>query len=464
MSEAILRFHQGTLTLQVDSALASELQLGALPLVYDERVDLWRAHANAYRDVFSHLHRVTPLCGVRLEDRARAYTPLALRWRDTGRHPRDYQRAALDAWVSAGRQGTIVLPTGAGKSYVAHLLMENAARSTLIVVPTIDLMHQWYSGLLDTFALDEVGLLGGGAHDLRPVTITTYDSACLHMERYGDRFGLLLCDEVHHLPGPTYQLAALACLAPFRAGLTATPERQDGGETRLASLVGPVVYRREIKELAGHYLADYDTERVEVELDEDEALAYAEARARYTSFLRESGVSLEREGWAGFLRACTRSERGREALLAWRIQRAIPMTCRQKLAKVSDLLLQHRHDRTLLFTHDNATVYELSRRHLLPAITHQTPVRERKALLAGFRQGRYPALITSKVLNEGVDVPEANVAIVLSGSGSVREHVQRLGRVLRKSGDKRARLYEVITRATTEEHVSERRREHDAYR
>jgi superfamily II DNA or RNA helicase len=118
----------------------------------------------------------------------------------------------------------------------------------------------------------------------------------------------------------------------------------------------------------------------------------------------------------------------------------------------------------LVFTNDNDTVYTISRTFLLPALTHQTDVKERRELLARFNAGAYPALVTSRVLNEGVNIPAANVAIVLSGTSSVREHVQRLGRILRRVEGKRALLYEVITRNTVEERQSDRRREHDAYR
>ncbi len=118
----------------------------------------------------------------------------------------------------------------------------------------------------------------------------------------------------------------------------------------------------------------------------------------------------------------------------------------------------------LIFTNDNRTAYQVSTRFLLPLITHQTRVAERRAILANFAGGRWPALVTSKVLNEGVDVPAAGVAVILSGNASVREHVQRLGRILRRDGDKEAVLYEVLTRGTMEEGTSQRRRRHDAYR
>jgi superfamily II DNA or RNA helicase len=128
------------------------------------------------------------------------------------------------------------------------------------------------------------------------------------------------------------------------------------------------------------------------------------------------------------------------------------------------LLRQHARDRVIVFTNDNDTVYTISRH--LPHPGHHPPDRREGAreLLERFNDGTYPALVTSRVLNEGVNIPAANVAIVLSGTASVREHVQRLGRILRRQEGKRAVLYEVITRGTAEEHQSDRRREHDAYR
>ena len=128
-----------------------------------------------------------------------------------------------------------------------------------------------------------------------------------------------------------------------------------------------------------------------------------------------------------------------------------------------ELLLKHRHDRMIVFTDDNETVYRLSRRFLLPAITHRTKPEERLSILQGLAAGTYVAVLTSRVLNEGVDVPDANIGVVLSGSGSVREHVQRLGRILRKRPDKRAILYEICSAATAEQAISERRRQHQVY-
>ena len=155
-------------------------------------------------------------------------------------------------------------------------------------------------------------------------------------------------------------------------------------------------------------------------------------------------------------------------MAAYRKQREIAFAAPAKLDYVGLLLDRHRQDRVLLFTQDNATAYALARRFLVPIITHETRVRERSEILAGLargaEEGGYGAVVTSKVLNEGVDIPEANVAVVVSGSASVREHVQRLGRILRARAGKHALLYELVTANTAETFTSARRRDHSAYR
>lgn len=425
---------------------------------WDPRVRLWRAPAHRYRELMVALHRA----GVELDNRAGGFPSLDLDLR-LEREPFPYQAEAVDAWWEQGRRGVVVLPTGTGKTYVAQMIIERVARSCLVVVPTLDLMHQWYGELSTAFDV-EVGLVGGGYYEPKDLTVTTYDSAYIHMERLGNRFALLIFDEVHHLPGPSYQVAAELSLAPFRLGLTATPEREDGAEVVLERLVGPIVYRREIGELAGEFLADYETVRLRVRLSPEEREEYLAERAIYRDFVAAHRISFSgRGGWARFLMLTSRSREGRRAFLAYRRQKTISQASGAKLRMLETLLERHRHDRALIFTSDNDTVYRISRRFLVPAITHQTKVKERHETLQKFNAGDYPFLVTSRVLNEGVDVPAANVGIVLSGSGSVREHVQRLGRILRRVEGKRAVLYEVVAEDTAEEFTSSRRRQHGAY-
>jgi superfamily II DNA or RNA helicase len=426
---------------------------------WDDRTRCHRAPAVAYADVV----RALVASKTAYEDGARRYTEL-----DGGprvhREPRPYQSEALAAWRGHRGRGTVVLPTGSGKSHVALLAIADKRRSTLVVAPTLDLVRQWFDLLGATFGV-AIGLVGGGDHDVQPLTVTTYDSAFLHMEHLGARFGLVIFDECHHLPGAAYSLAARACLAPYRLGLTATPERSDGREVELDVLIGPVVYRKDIVELSGDYLAQYDTERVSIELSPDERAEHDAERATYREFVQSHGIRMSQpSGWGQFIMLASQSAEGRRAMAAYRRQRELAFAPDAKLDYLEHLLHLHRRDRAILFTQDNATAYAIARRFLVPVITHQTKVRERSEILAKLADGTYRAVATSKVLNEGVDVPDANVAVILSGSGSVREHVQRLGRILRKKGDKRAVLYELVTEATTETYTSERRREHSAYR
>jgi superfamily II DNA or RNA helicase len=378
--------------------------------------------------------------------------------------PFPYQAEALERWQAQGSRGVVVLPTGAGKTILAVLAIAATGRPTLVVVPTIALMHQWRE-VLEKQLGRPVGLVGGGEKDRQELTVTTYDSAGGLVEHHGHRFGMLVFDECHHLPGPTYRFIAEGAIAPFRLGLTATPERTDGGEEVLYRLVGPLAHQVGIDQLEGRFLAPYEVETIEVPLEGDEQARYDLLRAQYLAFLRSEGISMSRpDGWRLFLIRSQRSAEGRAAFQAYREQRRIALTSRAKLDALWRVLVKHRAERTIVFTEDNATVYRLSRWLVAPAITHHTPGAERAELLRAFAAGELPILLTSKVLNEGVDVPEASVGVVLSGSGSVREHVQRLGRILRRREGKRAVLYEIRSAGTAESGISDRRRQHTAYR
>jgi superfamily II DNA or RNA helicase len=429
------------------------------PCAWDDRTMCHRAPALAYAEVV----RALVAANLPYRDEARAYAEL-----DTGlrvhREPRPYQSEAIAAWRAHRARGVVVLPTGAGKSHVALLAIDDRRRSALVVAPTLDLVRQWFDLLGTTFGVP-IGLVGGGEHDVRPLTVTTYDSAFLHMDHLGARFGLVVFDECHHLPGAGYALAARASLAPFRLGLTATPERADGRETELGNLIGPVVYRKDIVELSGDYLAEYETVRVSVELSPTERAEHDGERSIYRDFVERMGIRMSRpSGWGEFIMLASRSADGRRAMTAYRRQRELAFAPTAKLDYLRHLLHMHRDDRAILFTQDNATAYAIGREFLVPVITHQTKVRERSQILASLADGSVHAIATSKVLNEGVDIPDANVAVILSGSGSVREHVQRLGRILRKKEKKHAVLYELVTEETAETYTSERRRAHSAYR
>lgn len=451
-----LSFDRGSLLVRgADLALVPGLDAEARE---DGRVGAVRVPAHRYHLVV----RALTARSLAYEDRARAYGVLDLPAPAVA--ARDYQQAAVDAWRAGGRRGVVVLPTGAGKTVVAALAIAETKRSTLVVVPTLDLLHQWYGVLASHFGDARVGAVGGGEHRPADLTVTTYDSAYLHLDRLGDRFGLVVWDEAHHLAAPSAVQAARMALAPFALGLTATPV-EDERAALVAEVAGPVVFRREITDLAGEYLSPYEVVRLKVRLTDAERAAYEAASRRFRDFLQARNLRLGgQHGWRRFLEAASRSVEGRAAFAAWREQRRLALAATSKLDALDGLLRRHAHDRVIAFTHVNDAAYEVSRRFLVPAITHQTRPAERRAILQGLREGTVPAVVTSRVLNEGVDVPSVGVGVVLSGTATVREHVQRLGRILRKVEGKRAVLYEVVTEGTTEEAASARRRDHDAYR
>src|SRR5215210_2058904 len=373
----VLRFDAGTLLLDGAGADARVPD----PFRWDARVMRWRAPAWEYRQVVKELiRRKTPY-----EDHARAYhqfdfpTKLLV-------EPRPYQQQAIEEWRRAERCGVVILPTGAGKSLVAQLAIAQTQRSTLVVVPTIDLMNQWYDLLLSCFQA-EVGLIGGGYFEVGALTVTTYASAFRFMERLGNQFGLIIFDECHHLPSSIYRYAAEMAIAPFRLGLTATPERADGADSSLEQLIGPIVYRREAHELAGEYLADYSIARINVQLSPEERELYEKERAIFRRFLQEKRIDLgSLSGWQMFIVASARSEAGRRAMLAYRESKRIALGTQSKLRALSQLLGRHKRDRTLIFTAENEMVYRISEQFLIPAITHETGIKERRQWLEAFNQ------------------------------------------------------------------------------
>jgi superfamily II DNA or RNA helicase len=424
---------------------------------WDDRIERFRIPAYHYRTLVEALRKEA----VALDDQAAQFQTLTLNPQLTW-EPYPHQQAALDAWVRARWQGVgvVVLPTAAGKTYVAQLAMGKTPRSTLITVPTLDLMHQWYSQLTQVFPEADIGLLGGGSRDRSAILVATYDSAAIHAETLGNQYGLLICDECHHLPSTFNRVIAEYAIAPYRLGLTATPDRADGRHGDLDQLLGPIVYAQQPEDLAGTTLAPYEIIPLKVALSDQERDRYDTLIQTRNRFLEQANIWLgSLAGWQRFVGASAQSQAGRRAMLAHREAKAISLGTSGKLRVLAELLARHHPDRCLIFTNDNATVYRISQDFLIPAITHQTPVKERHLVLQHFRAGIYPTVVVSHVLNEGVDVPDARVAILLSGTGSTREYIQRLGRILRKgSANKQALLYEVIAEETSEEGVARRRR------
>jgi superfamily II DNA or RNA helicase len=446
-----LRYVDGTV--ELDGEVPDPPGVDGLPGVRrDDRTGTARAPAHRY----PRLRAALDDAGVSFEDRVFDLPALDL---STTYDLREYQSAALSAWTDAGARGVVELPTGSGKTVVAVAAMAARSTPTLVVVPTVDLLTQWRRELETEFDAP-VGQLGGGEQRVEALTVATYDSAYLRADDLGNRFGLVVYDEVHHLGAEGYRDAARLSAAPARLGLTATFERPDGAHEVIADLVGPVVYALDADDLAGEHLADYELRRVEVELTDEERAAYEDAQGTFVDYLRTSNLSLSSgSDYRELVKRSGTDPEAREALLAKQEARELMMNSDAKVDALERILDRHRGDRVIVFTAHTDLVYRLSERFLLPAVTGETGASERRAILDRFRAGTYGRVVTANVLDEGVDVPDANVAVVLSGSGSEREFTQRLGRVLRPKPDGRgAILYEVVSAETAEERVAERRR------
>ncbi len=424
--------------------------------VWDARVGAFRAPAFYYSEIVEFLNK----SGLStIKDGVEDLPPCPeLKCRSV--EMRAYQRRALGSWDKAGRRGVIVLPTGAGKTVIGMKAIELVNQPAIVIVPTLDLLEQWRGRVQEELGV-EVGVYGGGENAIRAVTICTYDSAFLRAGELGNRFELLIFDEVHHLPAESFRQIAEMFTAPCRMGLTATYERDDMLHLELPRLVGGVVYRLKPEDLAGKYLSDYTIEKVNVELTKEEREEYEKNHRVFANYLEENGIWLRSPlDFQRFIMRTSRDPRARQALLARNRAISIAFNSQAKVDRLEEILRSYPEDRILIFTQHNDLVYRISRRFLLPFITHTTDKEERYEVLRGFREGRFRAIVTSKVLDEGIDVPEASLGIIVSGTGSSREFVQRLGRLLRKSeGKERARLIELVSSGTSETKTSSRRRE-----
>jgi superfamily II DNA or RNA helicase len=443
-----LTFDQGTVVVSEPP----DLDLGFVPgLLWDPRVALWRAPARFHADVARAI-------------RARRL-PLEDRVRPGGSAPlppvevpplRRYQEGALLAWALAGRRGLVVLPTGAGKTRVAIAALAELRLPTLIVVPTRALLAQWREQLLCAVP-GPVGVWGDGERTHGAVTVATFESAYRLMPELGARFDLLIVDEVHHFGLGVRDELLEMCVAKHRLGLTATPP-DTPALARLEELIGPVVYELGVGDLAGTYLAGFDLIELRLPLEPEERRRYADDRRSFASVYRAFVRAHPAASWQEFVSVAMLSAEGRAALAAWRRCRKLTSLAKNKLDAVSHLLERHAESKVLVFTADNDAAYAVARRELITPITCEIRRKERARVLAAFREGSLRALVSSRVLNEGLDVPDADVAIIVGGTQGEREHVQRIGRLLRPAPGKRALVYELVSAGTREVEASRERR------
>lgn len=452
----VLRFAAGTLTLEGMTPGRVREVFGAELFRWDGRVRAWRCDAIQYSAVLEHRHDA----GLDVEDSVPEWK--AVRWEKAKvRELRPEQWAAEAAWMETHR-GVIVMPTGTGKTEVALSIMLKTGVSTLVVSPVRDLMYQWHRRILQSLGYD-AGIIGDSLFNVRPVSVTTYDSACIHMDKLGADFGLIIFDECHHLPGEIRRDAARMSAAPYRLGLTATPERSDGRHADLDWLIGPTVYEVALPAVRGTTLADYEVVRVPVHLSPEEQSRYDQLSEQVSAYMQERRKADPDFTWEDLCAETGKEPEARKALRAFHAKKAIENRAEEKLRVLEDLFRLHMGSRVIVFAGSNAMARDVSRRFLIPCLLNHCRKKERLEILQGLQSGAYPALVANQVLDEGVDLPEAKVAVVIGGLSSTRQAKQRLGRVLRKTGNVRATLYEVVCTDTNEERRSRQRRSSDAY-
>ena len=257
----------------------------------------------------------------------------------------------------------------------------------------------------------------------------------------------------------------------MRMGLTATPERADGRQVDLDWLIGPAVYRQEISSAKGRTLADYDVVRIPVKLEDREQQLYDEASRVVRGFIIQRNTELRDASpgvkisytWQDLCGESGHDPAARRAQRAFWFKRSIEDRAAEKIRVLEDLFRLHVGQRIIVFAGSNAMAIDVSRRFLVPTLLSHSRKKERREVLEGLASGRFPVLVANQVLDEGVDVPEAKLAVVIGGQASTRQAKQRLGRILRRTGDARATLYEIVCQDTNEEERSRARRRSDAY-
>ncbi len=371
---------------------------------------------------------------------------------------RDYQQEALRRWFGAKMRGVIVLPTGSGKTIIALEAIRQLGVKTLIVVPTIDLLNQWSEVLKTQLHVPDVGMLGGGTKTVTPITVSTYDSASLLAPKIADIFGLIVFDEVHHLPSPSYRLSAELLIAPYRLGLTATPERYDELHLELDYLVGPTVYRvaPQLLEREGH-LASYSIRTIQITLTDEEKIRYESHMSIFREYTRRLSDIEPSWNFDTIVGRTLFDPDARSALSHLEKARRVALEASGKIDFVEKLLDQYKNHKVIIFSRYTSIVETISDIFGIPLITHKTKVSERNRILTGFKRGQFTKIVTGQVLDEGIDVPDASVGIIISGTGSKREFIQRLGRLLRPQKDE-AFLIELVTESTIEDGIARRRR------
>jgi len=419
---------------------------------WDERINAFRALGHSYPQICNRLNSIQ----ANYKDHISSSFLKPNDWIPPQLRP--YQGLALEIWKRQSQRGIICIPTGSGKTLTAIGAMAQSKCSTLCVVPTLVLMHQWVE-TIRSFYNGPIGLLGDGNSSIEAITVSTFESAYRKMSDIGHHFELLIIDEVHHFGNGARSELMQMSVSPKRLGLTATPPTSPETSATLEHLIGPIVFQLGVKDLIGTWLAPFNHFCLRLELTPSERNQYQTLWQQYAKYRQWYQKSCPEGSWNDFIQTAKKSEEGRKALNCRRDALSLVHFSEAKQATLASILKRHNRQKCLIFTADTASAIAISTIFLLPVITGDIKKGERDHIVKSFREGTIRCIIACRVLNEGFDVCDAEVAIIVGGAHGSREHIQRLGRILRPAQDKNAILYELIARNTCEEFKAKSRNE-----
>ena len=450
-----LSFDKGTIVIKFEPQEDSNAFLSHFDskILWDQRIQAYRTPAHRYSEIlsFTGADKTTIKDDVIQQGEVGKWSKIELR---------EYQKAALDVWTNSGKRGLIVIPTGGGKTRIAIAALAQENRPTIILVPTRVLLEQWKNEIAK-FYTGRIGILGDGKREIEAITIATFESAYRQMYRLGNIFQMLVVDEAHHFGLGARDEALEMSIAHFRLGLTATPISEEL-DSDIDSLIGHKLFELSISDLKGTALADFASYTLPIELNPAERAAYDGEMKLFKEFLSANTSSEQNTPWSVLVKLASRSPEGQRAMAALRSAKQILAYPERKSKALAAILSSHLDKKILLFTSDSPTALEISRFFLIMPITSQIKAKEREWALENFRAGSLRTLVSCRVLNEGVDVPDADVAVIVGGSFGKREHVQRIGRLLRPKPGKKATIYELVCRNTMESGQSKRRNLYDS--
>ncbi len=372
---------------------------------------------------------------------------------------REYQVEALEKWRKNSYRGVISLPTGAGKTIIALAALAELNVRTLIVTYTKEQMFQWLRKIEEFLEIPRASIstFYGESKRIAPITIATYSSAYRYIDMLSPYFSFLIVDEVHHLPADKFRYIAERAIAPYRMGLSATVIREDGKHEELFPLMGGIVYHRSFTDLASKgYLVNFDIITVKVELNPEEKLQYNELLKEYRKLVGSTPfdelVNLAKQG----------DENAMKALAIRSKLRYLVHNASAKIEAVKKIVENEldQGSKILIFTQYVEQAKRIAEAIGGYYITGDLEENARKYRLEAFRKGLVRILVLTTLGDEGIDIPDANVGIIVAGTSSRRQFIQRLGRLLRPApGKTKAKLYEIIVKNTFEEYEAKRRKQ-----